>query len=1304
MSGQSSVYLQCVDLADFRARRPRRDKLWESVALAVVEHRRSVNKGQQRQQRISDEQAYQHLRSLALSSAAGHTPAATTTTTTGLQQPSSPSAPPTPLTAAVVAADASLVRLCSVHPSQASRSPNGQHSPLSSASLSSLHSPPAPSPVPSAAKRAGRRRPADDGLSSAADDGEQYHADGGGALDVIPVFGSLTRPAQDAGDLAAAVLSGVQSLLPDIERLAGVMHERVQALMDRVDSFEIRLAARLRSRQAAGHRSQLRIWQLEQQLAAARQQRQSAALTAAASRLRTLVYHRLPHRLQDKLALIDVLGDGRCLLRALLLAWQAAVATVPALDGLRQLMRAELQSWSDQRWEARVPSRWQDVDAAQQPLSRQQYIDKFLTQPAAHLPISAIYLWQAMMAPDATVCVLVCDEDCRRERVELLLPEQGLGPAIIVLQRTWQDGVGHYAVVCQREQPTPQTVFSQAEPLIQELLRMDAADAESERREVKRRRAAEERSRKAQDARRRVDRAVSTATGRTRSKASRSTSASIASAPPAAIVIDDDHKNSRQSVAPPPAPPPAPVPAVLTARPQQPRPAIIPPSRAKPPMAAAASRKRQREEEQAEAERQEEAASKRPRDSPSATPDNEADPVPSPLALTFRSQQPPGFAGLSSESGRAPDSPMDSDSGDENLAHSEFVTMSDTAATDDAPVGEYAVLEADAHRQFSEDPLCRLGIQRRDGCLLAALMEALQHQHGDGVWRSSSVDRQRRKWAEQLQRSVSEQQYCALFPPGWQRPSFTAVLSGMRQLGQSVDPAVLFPLSLLLSVDIFVVSRSHDRVWSCCLQGRTRLHAECIALHYRLSDVGHSHYEVMVSERGGVRRWPRDSTAARQLQRWADDCAAQLEQPALPFLVHHEAAEEAELQEEPEPAPSTSPVIHVEPPPVKPEPAEAEPAEEAADLPHVSVDAVVAEVVEPAASPALDSAADLAPLPPLVSVEQPAALEEPSQRVEAAVESPASPVEDSAAEQQDSVAAAEPQHVVTVSPPSPPEQELSAPEATASEAPHSPPRADQPLAPQPAQQEEADRQPSPVADSASDGAVRDYWEDDCIPAQQPVGNGDSGQSNGDHRDGPLVTSAPAEAEAARPEELSAEDSESEQQGGRSERRAREMAVTRSQTAAALKDAPAEPQVSAQEQETARRIARLKDRERQREREREQAKAEHSRAAGDPGKRCLWVQSRSTMHAEELRSIFSHFGVVLRVDVPPPRALQLPFAFIHYESESDAELVLSRAASGGEMGELTVRNYRPPDRSLRTVPHRQQQQQPQRPVVPRRPRN
>ena len=76
-------------------------------------------------------------------------------------------------------------------------------------------------------------------------------------------------------------------------------------------------------------------------------------------------------------------------------------------------------------------------------------------------------------------------------------------------------------------------------------------------------------------------------------------------------------------------------------------------------------------------------------------------------------------------------------------------------------------------------------------------------------------------------------------------------------------------------------------------------------------------------------------------------------------------------------------------------------------------------------------------------------------------------------------------------------------------------------------------------------------------------------------------------------------------------------------------------------------------------------------------RAVWVQSKRADVAlswADLTEVFSHFGYVRQVDVPAPHAGKLPFAFVHFDSEQAAQLILQRAAKG-EFEHVTVRVYR-----------------------------
>jgi hypothetical protein len=153
--------------------------------------------------------------------------------------------------------------------------------------------------------------------------------------------------------------------------------------------------------------------------------------------------------LQACFRVIDMPRDGQCLLHALTRALNDEPAVV---SSLRRRMKDELLQWTDEDWRLRIPDVFHSIGPDHQPLTRQQYIDKFLDTPTEHLPSSAVYLWQALEEPTCMVCILVINEQGGTETVEIMRTKAKTRK-VVVLIRDWHSddkpfsGVGHYLVV-----------------------------------------------------------------------------------------------------------------------------------------------------------------------------------------------------------------------------------------------------------------------------------------------------------------------------------------------------------------------------------------------------------------------------------------------------------------------------------------------------------------------------------------------------------------------------------------------------------------------------------------------------------------------------------------------------------------------------------------------------------------------------------------------------------------------------------------------------------------------------------------
>lgn len=198
--------------------------------------------------------------------------------------------------------------------------------------------------------------------------------------------------------------------------------------------------------------------------------------------------------LQSDLSVIAVLGDGNCLLRAV----SRATDNIDLdMDRLRTEMRKKLESLTDTQWKEMVPSRWEDVDGHQQPLTRARYIEKFLAvrSPPAHLPTSAFYLWQRIHKDNSVVSVyILVVTDTGVETVEVIEAEKE--EAVIILLRTWSDEekVGHYEAV--GADKGERTMFSSRERVVKRVLGLfnedSAALTAQHRREMARKAKTEE--------------------------------------------------------------------------------------------------------------------------------------------------------------------------------------------------------------------------------------------------------------------------------------------------------------------------------------------------------------------------------------------------------------------------------------------------------------------------------------------------------------------------------------------------------------------------------------------------------------------------------------------------------------------------------------------------------------------------------------------------------------------------------------------------------------------------------------------
>ena len=95
---------------------------------------------------------------------------------------------------------------------------------------------------------------------------------------------------------------------------------------------------------------------------------------------------------------------------------------------------------------------------------------------------------------------------------------------------------------------------------------------------------------------------------------------------------------------------------------------------------------------------------------------------------------------------------------------------------------------------------------------------------------------------------------------------------------------------------------------------------------------------------------------------------------------------------------------------------------------------------------------------------------------------------------------------------------------------------------------------------------------------------------------------------------------------------------------------------------------------------QQQQRQHTRASSthhftpEHAQRCVWVQSRYSIHAAELGEVMSHFGPVEEVVVIKPAVGTRPFAYVYFVREEDAASVLKRAERR-EFEYMVVRPYR-----------------------------
>ena len=103
----------------------------------------------------------------------------------------------------------------------------------------------------------------------------------------------------------------------------------------------------------------------------------------------------------------------------------------------REQWKNKMLSFNDDEWHARIPRNLADND-----LPRGEYVEKYFSDPAAHLLPSAISLWQACSYPTRTVYIITTvNNTLVLEVLRSPLPAEDA----IVLSRDVTGRVGHYS-------------------------------------------------------------------------------------------------------------------------------------------------------------------------------------------------------------------------------------------------------------------------------------------------------------------------------------------------------------------------------------------------------------------------------------------------------------------------------------------------------------------------------------------------------------------------------------------------------------------------------------------------------------------------------------------------------------------------------------------------------------------------------------------------------------------------------------------------------------------------------------------
>ena len=135
-----------------------------------------------------------------------------------------------------------------------------------------------------------------------------------------------------------------------------------------------------------------------------------------------LQQHRTPTPLKTKLVdpvyhahlhVLSIVGDGRCLFYSLLQSHRAMLLTSSEADRLRSILKQRpLTCHTDEQWERRVPAHMRDT------MSRQQFVERYLTRCTAHVPHEVVALWQDEVSEAGSADVYILEQTIHGERVE----------------------------------------------------------------------------------------------------------------------------------------------------------------------------------------------------------------------------------------------------------------------------------------------------------------------------------------------------------------------------------------------------------------------------------------------------------------------------------------------------------------------------------------------------------------------------------------------------------------------------------------------------------------------------------------------------------------------------------------------------------------------------------------------------------------------------------------------------------------------------------------------------------------------